>query len=310
MKKVLVLLGILFFALSVAQNTLNVIKVDDAALDASAAFWADAPKLEQATKSVFPDTPGGPVVTMQAAHDGEFIVFRAAWEDPTETVLKEAWIWDGNGWTQSEEDEDRLMIVWPIGNNAEFASKGCGAACHFSEDRTSAWMASDSEDVTYDNWHWKSARTNAVGYADDQWWGLKGDDEDTGRKNDTRDSGGYANNAVEDGSGPAFMSSESTEVNFIFKGKEIPIDTAALKVGDRIPAFVIEPAVGSRGDVQALGSWQDGKWVLVMRRALNTGNDDDVEFIVGKPLPFGMSVIDNGGDANHKVTEDKLVLDW
>ena len=106
------------------------------------------------------------------------------------------------------------------------------------------------------------------------------------------------------------MSSEGTSASFIFKGKEIPIDTAALKVGDRVPAFVIEAPVGSRGDIAAIGTWQDGKWVLVMRRALSTGNDDDVEFIPGKPLPFGMSVMENGSDANHKVTADKLVLDW
>ena len=309
MKKI-VLLMFLLIAFGQAQNTLTAVKVDAAALDAGAAFWADAPKLEQATKSVFPDTPGGPVVTLQAAYDDEFIVFRAEWEDATETLLKEAWTWDGNAWAQSEEDEDRLMITWPIGNNAAFASKGCGAACHVSEDGTSAWMGSDSEDVTYDNWHWKSARTNAVGYADDQWWGVKGDDEETGRKNDAKDSGGYTDNVTEDGSGPAFMSSEGTSAIFIFKGKEIPIDTASLKAGDRIPAFVIEPAVGSRGDVEAIGTYQDGKWILVIRRALNTGNDDDVEFIPNKPLPFGMSVLDNGGDANHKVTADKLVLDW
>jgi hypothetical protein len=311
MKKIVLLGCLLFLGLTQAQNVLTAVKVDAAALDAAAAFWADALTLEQATKSVFEGEPDGPAVTLQAAYDSEYITIRAQWADPTETILRRAWMWDGSAFTPSEEDQDRIMITWPIGNNAEFSSKGCTAACHNKDDDPEKWwMGSESEEVTYDSWHWKSAQTNPVGYTDDTWWGAKGADENSGRKNDELESGGTVNNRTEDESGPTFMSSEGTSAILIIKGKEIAIDTSVLKTGDLIPAYVLERAVGSRGDIETVGTWQDGLWTVVMRRALDTGHDDDAVFIAGKPIPFGLSVVDNGGDAEHEVAEDVLVLEW
>ena len=55
-------------------NTLTVIKVDDAALNASADFWTNAPKLEVSSKAAKEGNPDGPVVTLQAVHDGNNIV--------------------------------------------------------------------------------------------------------------------------------------------------------------------------------------------------------------------------------------------
>ncbi len=307
MKRILGLYFVLFVGLIQAQNVLTVIEVDDAALDANAAFWADAPKLEQSTVAVLEGEDDGPVVIMQAAYDSEYITIRAEWADSSETLLRRAWLWNGSAFTRSQENQDRIMLTFPMTNNATFASKGCTAACH-TEDPEKWWMGSDNANVTYDNWHWKSAQTNPLGYADDAWWGEL--DETTGRKDDDLADGGFVDNINADQSGPSFMSSEGTTVTLIIKGQEIPIDTAALKSGDAIPAYVLERATGSRGDIEASGIHQDGKWIVVMRRVLETGNDDDVAFIPGKRLPFGMSVVDNGGGAKHKVSSDLLVLEW
>jgi hypothetical protein len=306
MKNIILLSCLLVFGLSQAQNILTATEVDDAALDAHAAFWADAPKLEQATKTVLEGEPDGPVVTLQAAYDSEYLTIRAEWADPTETLLRRAWLWNGSAFTRSQENQDHIMLTFPMTNNATFASKGCAAACH-TDDPEHWWMGSEDGNVTYDNWHWMSALTNPVGYADDNWWGEL--EDKTGRKDDELDSGGFVNNVNDDESGPAFMSSEGI-TPILIKGKEISIDTSGLNSGDAIPAYVLERATGSRGDIEASGTWQDGKWVVVMRRALDTSNDDDVAFIPGKRLPFGMAVTDNGGGAQHKVTSDLLVLEW
>ncbi len=64
-------------------NTLTVVKVDEAALNGSADFWANAPKLEVSSMAAKEGNPDGPVVTLQAVHDGNNIVFRAEWADAT-----------------------------------------------------------------------------------------------------------------------------------------------------------------------------------------------------------------------------------
>jgi Ethylbenzene dehydrogenase len=310
--KNIVLLAFLVFTLSQAQLSLTAVKVDETSLDANAAFWTDAPKIEQVTKPVFEGEPDGPTVTLQAAYDGEYITIRAQWTDPTESILRRAWIWDGSAFSQAEEEQDRFVLTWPIGNNAEFASKGCTAACHGTDndDPKTWWMGSESEDVSYDNWHWKASETNAAGYTDDNWWGLKDADRGHGRKDDAKDSGGYVGNINEEETGPLFMSSEGTSATFILKGKEIAIDTSILKAGDRIPRYLQERAVGSRGDIESIGTWQDGNWMLVMRRALDTGHEDDAVLIVGKPIPLGVAVLENAEDADHTIIEDVVILEW
>jgi len=59
----------------------------------------------------------------------------------------------------------------------------------------------------------------------------------------------------------------------------VELDTAALEIGAVIPGYVLSKPVGSRGDIETLGTWSDGKWVVVIRRPLNTGHDDDVVYI-------------------------------
>jgi hypothetical protein len=49
---------------------------------------------------------------------------------------------------------------------------------------------------------------------------------------------------------------------------------------------------------------------LVIRRLLNTGHDDDAVFIAPKPMPFGVSVVDEGGGLDHTIGPDVLTLEW
>jgi hypothetical protein len=300
-------------ALAFAQsNTLTAVRGRDLSLDADAAYWADAPVLEVPTIAALEGEPDGPTVTLQAVYDNDFLMIRAEWADATESVLKNAWTWDGTLFTKSG-DEDRVMFVWPIGNIPDFASKGCTAACHNDGDDTASWwMGSDSDDVRYDAWQWKAARTNPVGYVDDKWWGTQTDPEDveSSRHGDARDGGSYSNNRNEEQTGPLFMSQEGTLARFILDGEQIDLDLSALQPGDVIPGYILAYPPGSRGDVEANGVWQDGRWVVVMRRALDTGNDDDIVFRVRRRAPFGMAIVDDGGGLSHTITEGVLILDW
>jgi len=294
-------------------NTLSVVQTGATSLDPDADFWSKAPVLEVQTRPTERGGSDGLVIRLQAVHDGEFIAIRAEWPDPTESIWKKAWTFDGTTFTKSGDDEDRFLLAFPIQNNAEFASKGCAAACHSSADnRDEWWMGSDDAAVTYDNWHWKAARNLGAGYMDDKWWTIQSDptDVESGQRGDTRESGGETSNVNAAGTGPMYMAAEGPGATFILAGQAVELDTSALSAGDVIPGYLLERPVGSRGDISATGVWQDGHWVLVMRRLLDTGNDDDVAFTVRRRVPFGLAVVDNGGGFDHRTVPDVLILDW
>jgi hypothetical protein len=305
-------LAITFGFAQAQEGVLRVARVDSTTFDASADVWDQAPILEVQTRGALEGAADGPVVMLQATHDNEFLAIRAQWADDTESIFKNAWTYDGTAFSKSG-DEDRLLFAWPIQENADFSSRGCTAACHATaDDPAKWWMGSDQDGVTYDAWQFKASRTYAAGYVDDKWWGTLGDPDDveSSRHGDARDGGSYSTNANDDATGPAFMSSQGPDARFILAGDAIELDTSALSAGDRVPGYVLERPVGSRGDIEVSGGWENGTWVIVMRRLLATGHDDDVEFGVGGRVPFGLAVIDDGGGLRHTIAPEPLVLDW
>ena len=295
-----------------APNTLTAIKVDATSLDLNADYWSKAPVLSLDTKAAKEGNPDGPTVMLQAVYDGDTIAIRGEWADPTES-MKNAWQWDGTAFSKVKGDEDRLMLVFPIQNNAEFASKGCAAACHNTSDNEAEWwMGSEDPALTYDAWHGKSNRSYPAGYVDDKWWSVLKDPADPGssRPGDAKESGGEKANVTEDGTGPMYMSPDGPGAKFIMAADAVPVDTSLLSAGDIIPGYILAKSVGSRGDIEANALWADGKWVVVMRRALDTGHEDDVTLVPPKPVPFGAAVVDNGGGLMHTIAPDVLTLEW
>jgi len=290
---------------------LKAIKVDDAALDSSASFWANAPKLQVATKAVREGHPDGSTVTLQAAYDADNLVIRAEWADPTNSNFKDAWKWDGSAFTRVKANEDRLMYLWSIGNDAQFASKGCAAVCHNQDpDEKTWWMGTENPDLRYDIWQWQAARTNPLNQASDEWLGARPDEKSKARRVDDRESGGAALNRNEEKTAPAFMHSTDLTSPYLVAGQETPIDSAKLTADILVPGYLLSPFVGSAGDISAQGQWADDKWVVVLSRALNTGHEDDVTLTPPKPVPFGLSIADDAGDANHTVSQEALILEW
>ena len=43
----------------------------------------------------------------------------------------------------------------------------------------------------------------------------------------------------------------------------------------------------------SLGVWKDGRWNVMIRRELQAGYDDDVQFNSKKKYPFDVAVFDN-----------------
>ena len=291
-------------------NTLTAVKVDAAAMDAAASFWANAPKTEIATKAADKSAKDGPKITLQAVYDSKNVVVRAEWADSTENTTRNAWTYNGTAFTRAGA-QDRFAMNFPMGNYASFSSKGCAVACHSTDpDEAKWWMGSESPDERYDVWHWKSSETGLVNQVDDQWWGPKDTiTSTTGRKNDAG-TGGPVTNASADGKSPKFMNGKAPDAKLILSGEEIPLDVTKLKAGAVIPGYVLAPFKGSRGDIASKATFANGKWVLVFTRPLSTGNADDLVFTPPKAVPFGLAVFDNAGDNDHTVSQEVLTLAW
>lgn len=293
-------------------NTVTAIKIDSVSLDAAASYWADAPVLTVPTVGNSEGKPDGSDVSIQAVYDDQNFAMRFEWADEDESISKNLWTWDGAAFSKSG-DEDRIQLLWAIENNPDFAAKGCAAACHnMDPDREKWWMGTDTPDLRYDLWHWKSTRTNLVGQSDDQWVSDLADpaDVESPRRGDAKEGGGYKDNLNEAGDGPAFVHPTDPNAPFIPMGEELAIDTSQLANGAVIPGFLLAPAVGSRGDIAANGVWADGKWTVVLMRPLDTGHDDDVIFTPPKAYPFGLSITNNGGGTDHTNAPDVLTLTW
>lgn len=101
----------------------------------------------------------------------------------------------------------------------------------------------------------------------------------------------------------------------IEKGETIEVAGATVKeinkywssyqrLGAVVPERILREPSGSRADIRQAGTWSDGKWTVEMKRALETGNDDDIQFsdLSSDYLSdylFGVSIMDNaGGDAH------------
>lgn len=71
--------------------------------------------------------------------------------------------------------------------------------------------------------------------------------------------------------------------------------------GDIIPRRVLDDPEGSRGDILANSWWEDGRWILEMRRSLDTGNPDDVPLVPGNVYSIGVAIFDDhvGGRRHH-----------
>ena len=69
-----------------------------------------------------------------------------------------------------------------------------------------------------------------------------------------------------------------------------------------IPGSIIDAYTGSRGDVTANAFYTGTGWRVMMKRALNSGdNVNDVDFSAKKDLPFGIGAMFNHADNQHAI---------
>jgi len=281
-------------------------KVKSAPADAGSSQWGKAK--ESTLVLVGAGKVEGKTIELKAksVFTKDEIFFRLEWPDKDKSTNKNAWKFAGGKWVKQKANEDRLGVMWEINRIDKFATKGCAVLCHNeSKDNKEWYYSTSSKKEKGDLWHWKSVRSNPVGFTED---GFVVDnpkkEPEKGRK---RDAGNKAykagNNRTKDKKGPAYTQDPAQKASIpgtLLKTEAIELTSAHTpKEGDWLPGYVLNTDwKDSFGDIKTQGVWKDGKWTVVMSRKLDTGYDDDVQYNTRKKYPFAIAVFDNAHEHN------------
>ena len=240
-------------------------------------------------------------VTTKAIYTDQELYFLFSWNDATRSVTKGAWKFDGQKWGHQEGNEDRISLLFEISRINNFATKGCAVVCHVPEGASNAKdgkFGTTSAAQKGDLWHWKAARSDPAGFADDTWLTAI-TDKKGGRKSDAGE-GGDSKNMTADKSMPKYMLSPgkklvNNDILLVSHAAEIK-DYSTFKPGDTITYRMPKMPQGSRADIKAVSRHADGSWSVILYRQLDTGHEDDVAFNPRKKYNFAMALFDDSGD--------------
>lgn len=240
-------------------------------------------------------------VTTKAVYTDDSIYFLFNWKDATLSVTKGAWKFDGQKWTHMKGNEDRISLLFEINRINKFATKGCAIVCHVPKGASNAKdgkFGTTSAAEKGDLWHWKAARSDPAGFADDTWL-TQISEKKGGRKSD-KGKGGDLKNMTDDKSKPKYMlapGKKLTQTGVLLASHAVEItDYSTFKSGATLTYRMPKISKGSRGDIKAVSKYANGQWTLMLFRKLDTGNDDDVAFNTRKKYNFAMALFDDSGD--------------
>ena len=158
-----------------------------------------------------------------------------------------------------------------------------------------------------DLWQWRAARSNAVGYASDDWV-LEYRNGDAGRSpffNPPKPEFMYDEKITGFRAIPeADLAARMGRAALIEKRNAVALDAnIKFAVGDLLPQYLQREPEGSAADVQAFGQFVGGHWVVELRRKLNTGHPDDKVLGSGRAYPIGFAIFDDTvSNRRHYVT--------
>ncbi|MFW9967914.1 MAG: ethylbenzene dehydrogenase-related protein [Candidatus Thorarchaeota archaeon] len=293
----LAILGFFLAAFFATQNivalpdgtTLMVYATTDAITldgDASEAAWGSADTL------VIPDVEGSGIhVTLKALADETYLYIYATWNDTTKDDTRRGWAFNGTHWENVGGNEDRITIAWGLGT---------AMICGHNPGTT--------DNMLFDIWHWKAARTAPAGWTDDKFW------DGSGRHGDAKTAGGYLDNSVVAQAGSpaaitASLGNSSPVASFSNDDRPYWDNVGAViawtnganstPISDYVHGYNSTIPTGSRGDVLSSSTHNGTAWHVEFKRALDTGSSaDDVAFN-GSPQPFFVAIHNNSGDEAH-----------
>ena len=240
-------------------------------------------------------------VSLTAVRTSTNLYIKAVWSDATESIAKNQWNFTGGAW-ETSGNEDRLFFFFDMGQNGTQGAD-CATMCHNSASEKGMW----TETGKVDQWHWKAARTAPINHADDKYIDnnyLEADNVtvlgDGGQHGDAKTIGLYNDNKADDlpkytgpvnAAGFLVLPAGETDADGYFTAFDVA--TADESLSHR-GYWLNENADGSRADVTAYSNYSSGTWTVEFKRALNTGNADDVVFGSGD-IELTIAVTDNAG---------------
>ena len=258
---------------------------------------------------------GSTKVSLKSVYSGDSVYFLATWDDPTQSFIRSPWEKQADGtWKMMGDPNDKG------GDNNKLY-----------EDKFSTHLADQQhhQGLRYRRLHGpvpcrRELRQEAVrqqvhrrSRPDGRHLALEvgaqrgpdrrpvpdntrysADTPEAGRKSDAKESGGYADNMTADKKLPTFMAanggSKDGAPGFILDAEKVAFDDKMFKAGDRVPAIVVAPIKGDRGDIAAGWKYANGKWTLEFGRKLTTGSKTDVQFDkLDASYPFALAAFDN-----------------
>jgi hypothetical protein len=241
------------------------------------AEWTDG------TRSIHPN---GIVYTVSVSGDTITPDTTVAWvQNPSFQIITTV-----DGKVLYQYDQDRLAIMWNTGDNGT-EKADCASMCHTSDQVSSLGHRMYTTGGGHvDVWHWQAATSDPILLAADEYWDAEG------RKTDA-DNGipmFVSNFNAVDGT-PYYQHRDTTilERPFLHADSTAPFsDSVDWESSYEMPGYVLyDEVAGSVADVNAYAtfniSYSSARWILLMSRALNTGNTDDVDF---SAVPSGDSI--------------------
>lgn len=208
-------------------------------------------------------------VDIKAAIHGDSVYFYAKWADPTHDTIHKPFVWDEEAgkYRHGPQREDRFSLQFLI--QGEYDTN---------------WLS--GKEFRADTWHWKSSRTNPNGKADDKM---------------TIVSLGKLLRAYKGVTGkgdPVYILRSWDEGD-----KNYTTTRYREKQEDIMPKYLLnKPGSGSSMDVDAKGVWRNGYWTLELRRKLNTGHEDDLQFVRGQEFTGGIAVFNRSQNDDHAIS--------
>ena len=291
-------------------------KVKSAPTDANSSQWEKAKE----SKFVLPGAGDFEGKSLEAKAKSVYtkseVFFRFEWPDDEKSMRKNGWKFSGGKWSKIKANEDRLGVLFEINRIDKFATKGCAVLCHNESKNEKEWYyAVSAQKEKADLWHWKSVRSNPVGFTEDGYVIANPSKEpEKGRKRDAGSETKAKSNRTKDKKGPAYMQDPAKAPSIpgsLLVDEAVEIKNSSIfKEGDELPGYMLQPNwINSFGDIKTIGVWENGKWTVMMSRKIQTGNDDDVQFNTRKKYPFALAVFDNSG-GEHSYDSDPLKLQF
>ncbi len=248
-------------------------------------------------------------VDIRAFYTDQELFLRLSWEDATRDQAMFDWIFDGESWQNTGQLEDGFGLLWDA--KGQFNNFSCSYACHISDFgvnqdsfHASNKMRMAQENSWLDLWNWKAARTALLGFADDRYLDFEGMHGDTPGELFTENSKAYLGHETEvkpfaDGDAP------------VYDAERLPAAEGFRPPGTRAPGYLVKRPVGGRADVSAVTHYEAGRWIVILRRALQTGDPHDVVFVPGDEMgvAFGLALMDHSLYEHYASnTVERLVL--